>query len=89
MATKGSFTVSDSSEIIVPANNHRGEVTLQLASGSDDIFIGFGEDAVVDEGLKLSSSLPVYAVTKEHLARKAIYAICDTGESATGTYQEG
>ena len=83
---KGAFTVSTESKLIVPADETRGELILQHHSG-DPLFLGFGEAAVVDEGLALTTADPILRVPSSHLSYGAVYGICDAAESATGGYQ--
>lgn len=83
---KGSFSATATSSEIVAANEYREGVTLQFQSG-DPVSYAFGEDAVFNEGLKATAAGDTVKVTG-HLAREAINAICDTGETASGGYQE-
>lgn len=82
--SKGSWTADATVNTLVAADVNRGSVDLQHHSGHD-VFIAFGEDPVVDEGLKLTSTFPMFSI-RDHRARLAIRGICATAESATGGY---
>lgn len=90
---KGAIAATADATKLVAADNSRGTVVLQHISG-DPVFLEFGtmnaaeseNMPVVDQGLVLSEDAPVIVVTKPHLVRGAINGICDTGNSATGTY---
>jgi hypothetical protein len=84
MATKGKFTATSASTIIVPANKYRDHLIIQKLAGAA-IALGIGEAAVLDEGILLTGKDSTVEVDGA-AAAKAIYAIGNTG---TGTYQEG
>jgi hypothetical protein len=82
--SKGSFTATAVSTIIVPADTGRDHLTVQKVNATT-IAIGIGEDAVAGKGIQLinaDASLELRGVE----AREAIYAI---GNGGTGTYQSG
>jgi len=84
MSTKGSWAATDASALLVAASTTRDETILQHTNG-DAVYLAFGEAAVVGQGIVLSSDMPVIIIS-DHRAGEAIYAICDTGESASGTW---
>jgi len=84
---KGTIAGSATADVLVAADEHRGEITLQHTSGSP-VFLSFGDDVpVVDEGLILSATFPVITVS-DHRANLAINGICDTALTAAGTYAD-
>ena len=87
MATaKGSIAVTATTATIVAANEYRKGVVVQFISG-DPFSVAFEVDAVFGEGVQLSAANPVVRVSG-HLARKAVAGVCDTTNSAVGSYQE-
>ncbi len=85
MSMKSSWSASATLSTIVVAEEFRGETVLQHQSG-DKVWLGINEDAVVGEGISLSEDTPVL-VLDDYRAPYLITAICDTGKSATGSYQ--
>ena len=83
---KGTWAATAVSSEILAANDDRLTVIIQLHSG-DITALGLGEAAVFAEGLKLVSAGDFIEI-KEHQARGAIYAICDSGNSSAGGFQE-
>jgi hypothetical protein len=82
---KGSISATAVASELVPADEYRGEVIIQHTDG-DAVYLEFGDGTpVVGEGLVLSSTFPVIMVD-DHRAPLAVKGICDTDESATGTY---
>ena len=70
---------------IVPADNSRASVTLQLYSGSP-MYIAFGGAApVVGKGIRLSTTFPL-VVIDDYRAALAIRGKCDAGLTAAGGY---
>lgn len=86
MANKGSWSASDASSEIVESNEYRGSVIVQLQSG-DPTSVAFGEDAVFGEGIQLISSGDFIKMTG-YRAGLSINAICDSGNTSNGGYQE-
>lgn len=90
MSAKGSW-VSDAtaSQLIVPANPYREKLVIQqrTITAAHYTNVAFGEDAIVGSGYQLRTAGAVLAVAGA-LARLAVYAICTSGGSATGGYQE-
>lgn len=84
---KGSWDATVASSEIVAANEYRDKLTIQLHSG-DATALGFGEAAVYAEGIRLVTAGDVIELTGA-ITRGAVYAICDTGNSSAGGYQEG
>lgn len=82
----GTWAATAEASEIVPANNDRLSVVIQLTSGNATQ-LGIGEAAVFSEGLQLVDAGDFIEI-KEHQARMAIYAICDSGNSSSGGYQE-
>jgi hypothetical protein len=83
--SKGAFSATAADSIVIAADEYRGEINLQHASG-DPVYLGFGEAAVVGQGLFLSSAAAFLQIS-DHRARMAIHMKCDTGKTATGGYQ--
>lgn len=85
MATKGAIAATATASELVAADEFRGKVSMQHTSG-DPVFLAFGDETpVVDQGLQLSASFPVIEID-DHRAVKAIKGICDTGNSAAGSW---
>ncbi len=82
----GTWTATAVSSEIVPASNDRLSVVIQLTSGNNTQ-LGIGEDAVFGEGLQLTGTGSFIEI-KGHQARMAINAICDSGNSSSGGYQD-
>ena len=83
--SKGTWAATAADSIAVPADTYRGEIDLQLASGGP-VWLGFGEPAVVNEGLFLSSGGSFMPIS-DHRARLAVHMICAEGSEAAGGYQ--
>ena len=84
---KGAWAATAVSSEIVAANEYRGSLVVQLQSGSDPTSISFDEDAVFDEGVQLIDAGDFVEI-KGHMARLAVHAICDSGNTSAGGYQE-
>ena len=82
---KGTFAATAADSVVLAADEFRSEVNIQHRSG-DEAFIGFGELAVVDEGMSVSSTFPVLLITGP-LCGMAIHMICDGAGTAGGGYQ--
>jgi len=85
MAAKGAWSASQVNAVILAADPNRAEVILQHTAGYP-VYLGFGETAVVGEGIRLSETGAYLQITDAR-ARMAIYMICDTGQTASGGYQ--
>jgi hypothetical protein len=83
--SKGTFSATAADSIVIAADEYRGEINLQHASGNA-VYLGFGEAAVVGQGIFLSSAAAFLQIN-DHRARMAIHMKCDTGHTATGGYQ--
>ncbi len=83
--SKNAWSATAVSSIIVPALPNRARVFVQLFAG-EPVCLGLGEDAVFGEGMKLGNALDWANITGPN-AEKAIHAICDAGNSATGGSQ--
>jgi hypothetical protein len=84
MATKGNFSATSASTIIVPANKYRDALLIEKTNATN-IALGIGETAVAGEGIQLLA-IGSTALIRGAAAAKAIYAI---GNGGTGVYQEG
>lgn len=84
---KGAWSATAVSSELVPASTYRSSVIIQLLSG-DQMSLGLGEDAVFGEGTTLREAGDYIEIRKPQ-SRLAINGICDTGNSASGGYQEG
>lgn len=82
---KGSWSASDAEGISIPADGSRAEISIQH-TGSDPVYLGFGEKAVVGEGIMLSSSAAFLTIS-DWRACKAIRMVCASGKVATGGWQ--
>ena len=80
----GAFVGTAASAELLPANEYREFITIQLQNDTD-VSIAFGEAAVVGECLKLSNTGEAVTV-RGWLAQKQINII---GDGAAGAYQEG
>jgi hypothetical protein len=70
-------SVSTTSTAILSANV--GRVYSQITNDSDTIiYLGIGEDAVMNEGIRLSASGGLYEITPDNLFIGAVNAICST-----------
>jgi len=83
--SKGSWSATAVDSTVLDADTYRAEIALQHWSG-DEVYLGFGEAAVVGEGIRLSSGA-AYIQISDHRARLAIHMICDTAKTASGGYQ--
>ena len=82
----GSWALASAlSAMIVPANEYRDKLVVQMRSGNP-VSIAFNEDAVALDGVQLRIAGSVIIVTGA-LARSAVYGICPTSDG-TGGYQE-
>lgn len=82
----GSWTATGTSSIICPANYYRDHLFLQFEitnAGSDQVALGFGEDAVVGEGAQFFTGGSILIIHGPE-ARKAVYGI----GGGTGYYAE-
>jgi hypothetical protein len=87
----GSWSTTDASSLIVPANVYREKLVVQMRSSNlcslawdNGLEAGV---AVFTQGVQLRIAGSVIIVTGA-LARSAVYGICDTGLTASGGYQE-
>ncbi|MFA5766837.1 MAG: hypothetical protein WC919_02860 [Candidatus Paceibacterota bacterium] len=84
MAAKGSFSAGVTSAEIVPANEYREQLVIQLRTGTS-VSLAFGTAAVLSKGYQLMSAGSV-CVIDGALAGEAVYAI--SAAPFTGGYQE-
>jgi hypothetical protein len=85
MAAKGAWTANSTGGLILAADANRAEIVLQHTSG-DPAYLGFGEVAVVGQGIRLSDS-GSYLQISDYRARLALYMRCATAQTAGGGYQ--
>ena len=81
------WAATATSAAIVDADDNREYLTLQLLSG-DITALAIGEAAVYGSGVHLLAAGDSVTV-RGWIAREAVYAICDTGDSSTGSSQDG
>lgn len=84
MASAAWSATATTSEMIA-ADASRGSITVQLLTGNP-VTVGIDENAVYAGGLTLLA-LGDHITLTGLQAQKAIDVICDTGNSATGSYQ--
>jgi len=80
----GTKEVTTASILIVAADNEREGIHI-ATNDTDDVFLGFGTDAVVQSGIVLATDVPI--VVHGPLARRAIYGIT-AANTSTVAYQE-
>jgi hypothetical protein len=81
--SKGNFTATAASAIIVAADDYRDYLTIQKGTNAVAMALGIGEAAVAGEGIQLTNiddSVELWGVD----ARAAIYGI---GNTAAGTWE--
>lgn len=70
---------------IIDGAIYREILTIQIHSAKGSVYLGFGQDAVIDASLLIVT--PGDSITvRGHLARQDIYAL---GSLSYGAYQEG
>ena len=82
---KGTKEVTTASILIAAANDDREGIHL-TTNDADDVFIAFGETAVVQTGVILAENVPVQ-INNPGLCKKAIYGIT-AANTSTVAYQE-
>jgi len=82
--SKGAWTGTSASAIIVAADEYRDHLTVQLINATA-ANLAFGEAAVAGEGIELINAGDSVSV-RGPLATEAVYAI---GNGADGVYQDG
>lgn len=82
---RDAWSANATSSEIVPARDKRDFVIVQLHTG-DPITLSIGVPAIWSKGLKLINAGD-HITLRGNSIKNAIYAICDTGNSATGGYQ--
>lgn len=71
-------TIAASSTEIVTSNPKR--VSLWLINDSDEaIYLMFGRDAVLNQGIRLNAAGGALEINKTNLMKDSIYAICASG----------
>ena len=73
-------TVGAVTTIVRVLNMHRAELDL-VNDSTQDIYLGFGNDAVIGSGKMLSSSGGSYHMGPENLFHGIINAICADGQA--------
>ena len=86
MADIGHWSATDVSSILVPANQYRAKLVLQMRAG-DPGALAFGKPAVFADGVQMRS-MGSCMLVEGPLSREAVYGVCNTGTTATGGYQE-
>ena len=85
--TDTKVTVGTASTLVVAANPKRTD--LVLVNDSDEaIYITRGNDAVMNEGIRLNATGGSYEINADNIYLGAIYAICTSG-SKNLTVSEG
>lgn len=84
---QGAWTSTQASSLVVAADDFRTLLAIQMVTASSSpTSLGFGTAAVFGEGMQLTNI--GYSLTvRGHLAKLAVYAICDTGQTSGGGYQ--
>ena len=82
---KGAWSATATDSVLVAADDNRAVVVLQHTAG-DDVWLGFGEAAVVGQGIKMGAAGTYLQIT-DHRAMLAIHGKCDTAKTASGGYQ--
>jgi hypothetical protein len=81
----GTWSATATTSVLLAADAARDSVTLQLITG-DPVSIGIGETVAYAGGLSLLAVGDFLQVSGWQ-ARLAINVICDTANSATGSYE--
>jgi hypothetical protein len=84
--SKGTWSATGTSSLLVPANYYRAKLVIQMTS-SDSCWIAFNEAAVSTEGYAMIGAGGTVILNGPE-AQCAIYGICANGKTATGGYQE-
>jgi hypothetical protein len=73
---------------MIPANTYRDKLVIQMRT-SNPVSLAFGTDepAIFLDGVQLRTAGSVIIITGA-LARESVYGVCDTGQTASGGYQE-
>lgn len=83
-ATPYSWAISSTSQVILPANPNRQQVTLVNRSLTEDCFINYGDVAQLNKGITLMRGGGSYEINLTNLYRGAISAIAASSLSLTG-----
>ncbi len=79
----GNWAATDAASVLIAAGRR---VTVDLQHhGGDPVFLAFGTDPVVGEGIALSRSFPMFSI-RDHRAGLEVRGICESGKSATGGF---
>jgi hypothetical protein len=83
-ATPHSWTVNSTSQLIIPANPNRQQVTLINTSLTDEAYINYGGMAAMGQGITLMRGGGSYEINLSNLYRGAISAISANPLTLTG-----
>lgn len=83
-ATPYSFEVGSNSQVIIPANPNRQQVTLVNTSLTTEVFINYGSAAELGKGVTLMRGGGSYEINLQNLYRGAISAISASPAIVTG-----
>jgi hypothetical protein len=83
-ATPYEWEISSQSQIIVPANPNRQQVTLTNTSLTNEVFINYGSSANLGKGITLMRGGGSYEINMQNLYRGAISAISANPAVLTG-----
>uniref|UniRef100_UPI000A43F8EC hypothetical protein n=1 Tax=Pseudanabaena sp. 'Roaring Creek' TaxID=1681830 RepID=UPI000A43F8EC len=83
-ATPYSWTINSDSQLILPANPNRQQVTLINTSLTDEVFINYGGMASLGQGITLMRGGGSYEINLSNLYRGAISAISANPLTLTG-----
>jgi hypothetical protein len=79
-----SFEVGSNSQVIIPANPNRQQVTLVNTSLTTEVFINYGSSAELGKGITLMRGGGSYEINLQNLYRGAISAISTSPAIVTG-----
>jgi hypothetical protein len=83
-ATPHSWMIDDTSQLIIPANPNRQQVTLVNTSLTDEAFINYGSMASLGQGITLMRGGGSYEINMSNLYRGAISAVSANPLTLTG-----
>ena len=85
-ATNTKVTVGSTSTLILAANSARGFATI-VNDSDETIYLGFGEAAVLNEGLRIASSGGGYEINSTNLFIGPIYGISTSGSKVVSVME--
>ncbi len=84
---QGAWTSTQATSQVIAGDNSRTLLTVQMVTASSSpTSLGFGTAAVLGEGVQLVN-IGDSVTVRGHLAKLAVNAICDTGQTSGGGYQ--